>query len=66
MCIIFAGCPFSKQRNVGDILPNSPGDERRGAATAEFDFMDEWYRIQVKQKDKVSRSDEKTRSNHGE
>jgi hypothetical protein len=44
-------------RNIGDILPNSSGDERRGVATGEFDFMDEWYPIQVKQKDKVGRPD---------
>jgi hypothetical protein len=43
--------------SIGDILPNSPGDERRGAVTGEFDFMDEWYPIQVKQKDKVGRPD---------
>ena len=30
---------------------------RRGAATGDFDFMDEWYPIQVKQKDKVGRPD---------
>ncbi len=41
----------------GRIYPVSATPKRRGAATGEFDFMDEWYPIQVKQKDKVGRPD---------
>jgi DNA methylase len=48
-------------RQVGDmgidgrIYPVSAMPERRGAAVGEMDFMDEWFPIQVKQKDKVGR-----------
>jgi DNA modification methylase len=41
----------------GKIYPVSSVPERRGAHTGEFDFMDVWYPIQVKQKDKVGRPD---------
>ena len=41
----------------GKIYPVSSVPERRGARTGEFDFMDVWYPIQVKQKDKVGRPD---------
>jgi len=41
----------------GRIFPVSATPKRRGATTGEFDFMDEWYPIQVKQKDKVGRPD---------
>jgi len=41
----------------GKIFPVSATPERRGADTGEFDFMDVWYPIQVKQKDKVGRPD---------
>jgi hypothetical protein len=41
----------------GRIFPVSATPKRRGAATGDFDFMDEWYPIQVKQKDKVGRPD---------
>ena len=50
-------------RQVGDmgidgrIYPVSAMPERRGARTGEMDFMNEWYPIQVKQKDKVGRPD---------
>ena len=59
--IALGGIPNKAQ--VGDmgidgrIFPVSATPKRRGAATAEFDFMDEWYPIQVKQKDKVGRPD---------
>ena len=48
-------------RQVGDmgidgrIYPISAMPERRGAIVGEMDFMDEWFPIQVKQKDKVGR-----------
>jgi DNA modification methylase len=41
----------------GKIYPVSSVPERRGAHTGEFDFMDVWYPIQVKQKDKAGRPD---------
>lgn len=41
----------------GRIYPVSAAPKRRGAHTGEFDFMDVWYPIQVKQKDKVGRPD---------
>jgi hypothetical protein len=41
----------------GRIFPVSATPARRGAHTGEFDFMDHWYPIQVKQKDKVGRPD---------
>lgn len=41
----------------GKIFPVTATPERRGAHTGEFDFMDIWYPIQVKQKDKVGRPD---------
>jgi DNA modification methylase len=41
----------------GKIYPVSSVPERRGARTGEFDFMDVWYPIQVKQKDRVGRPD---------
>jgi hypothetical protein len=50
-------------RQIGDmgidgrIYPTTAMPERRGARTGEMDFMDEWYPIQVKQKDKVGRPD---------
>jgi hypothetical protein len=50
-------------RQVGDmgidgrIYPVTAMPERRGARTGEMEFMDEWYPIQVKQKDRVGRPD---------
>jgi hypothetical protein len=41
----------------GRIFPVSAVPARRGAHTGEFDFMDVWYPIQVKQKDRVGRPD---------
>jgi hypothetical protein len=41
----------------GKIYPVSAVPERRGAHKGEFDFMDVWCPIQVKQKDKVGRPD---------
>ncbi len=41
----------------GKIYPVSAVPERRGAHKGEFDFMDVWYPIQVKQKDKAGRPD---------
>ncbi len=41
----------------GRIFPVSAIPERRGKQTGEFDFMDVWYPIQVKQRDKVGRPD---------
>jgi len=41
----------------GRIFPVSALPAKRGAATGELDFMDNWYPIQVKQKDKVGRPD---------
>jgi hypothetical protein len=39
----------------GRIYPVSAMPERRGSRVGEMDFMDEWYPIQVKQRDKVGR-----------
>ena len=41
----------------GRIYLASATPRKRGAATGELDFMDVWYPIQVKQKDKVGRPD---------
>lgn len=41
----------------GRIFPVASAPARRGAQTGEFDFMDLWYPIQVKQRDKVGRPD---------
>lgn len=41
----------------GRVYPVSAVPKRRGAETGEFDFMDVWYPIQVKQKDKAGRQD---------
>jgi hypothetical protein len=41
----------------GRIFPVSALPAKRGAATGELDFMDNWYPIQVKHKDKVGRPD---------
>ena len=41
----------------GRIYPVSATPKKRGAQAGEFDFMDAWYPIQVKQKDKVGRPD---------
>lgn len=59
--IALGGIPNKAQ--VGDmgidgrIYPVSAVPARRGAHTGEFDFMDVWYPIQVKQKDKAGRPD---------
>ncbi len=41
----------------GSIFPVAAAPKRRGEAAGELDFMDHWYPIQVKQKDKVGRPD---------
>jgi len=41
----------------GRIYPISAIPQRRGASTGELAFMDDWYPVQVKQKDKVGRPD---------
>ncbi|HET6274340.1 MAG TPA: DNA methyltransferase [Candidatus Cybelea sp.] len=41
----------------GRIYPVSATPPKKGDKTPEFDFMDAWYPIQVKQKDKVGRPD---------
>jgi DNA modification methylase len=41
----------------GRIFPVSLAPPKRGAEAGEFDFMDAWYPIQVKQKDKAGRPD---------
>lgn len=41
----------------GRIFPVSTIVEERGAKKGEFDFMDDWYPIQVKQRDKAGRPD---------
>jgi hypothetical protein len=41
----------------GRIFPVSAAPKKRGAAAGELDFMDVWYPIQVKQKDRVGRPD---------
>jgi len=59
--IALGGIPNKAQ--VGDmgidgrIFPVSAAPAKRGAATGELDFMDVWYPIQVKQKDRVGRPD---------
>lgn len=59
--IALGGIPNKAQ--VGDmgidgrIYPVSAVPKKRGAETGEFDFMDVWYPIQVKQKDKAGRPD---------
>ena len=59
--IALGGIPNKTQ--VGDrgidgrIFPVSATPKKRGAATGELEFMDVWYPIQVKQKDKVGRPD---------
>lgn len=59
--IAIGGIPNKAQ--VGDmgidgrIFPVSAAPKKRGAASGELDFMDQWYPIQVKQKDKVGRPD---------
>jgi len=41
----------------GKIYPVSATPERKGVKEGFLDFMDHWYPIQVKQKDKVGRPD---------
>ena len=41
----------------GKIFPVSAVPKKRGASTGELDFLDVWYPIQVKQKDKAGRPD---------
>jgi hypothetical protein len=41
----------------GKLFPVSAIPERKGPAAKQVDFMDVWYPIQVKQKDKVGRPD---------
>jgi DNA modification methylase len=41
----------------GKIFPASVTPEKRGFSAGQFDFMDVWYPIQVKQKDKTGRPD---------
>jgi site-specific DNA-methyltransferase (adenine-specific) len=59
--IALGGIPNKAQ--VGDmgidgrIFPVSAAPKKRGAASGELDFMDVWYPIQVKQKDRVGRPD---------
>src|SRR3990167_4661797 len=59
--IALGGIPNKAQ--VGDmgidgrIFPVAAAPKKRGAATGEFEFMDHWYPIQVKQKDRVGRPD---------
>jgi DNA modification methylase len=59
--IALGGIPNKAQ--VGDmgidgrIYPVSAVPKKRGVETGEFDFMDVWYPIQVKQKDKAGRPD---------
>ncbi len=59
--IALGGIPNKAQ--VGDmgidgrIFPVAAAPKKRGAATGELDFMDHWYPIQVKQKDKAGRPD---------
>ncbi|MCK4659663.1 MAG: restriction endonuclease [Phycisphaerae bacterium] len=59
--IALGGIPNKTQ--VGDmgidgrIFPVAAAPKRRGADTGELEFMDHWYPIQVKQKDKVGRPD---------
>jgi DNA modification methylase len=59
--IALGGIPNKTQ--VGDmgidgrIYPASAGARKMGKATGHLDFMDAWYPVQVKQKDKVGRPD---------
>ena len=59
--IALGGIPNKAQ--VGDmgidgrIYPVSAAPKKTGAAAGELDFMDAWYPIQVKQKDKAGRPD---------
>lgn len=59
--IALGGIPNKTQ--VGDqgidgrIYPVSAAPEKKGKETGHLDFMDEWYPIQVKQKDKAGRPD---------
>ena len=59
--IALGGIPNKAQ--VGDmgidgrIYPVSAMPKASGAKAGELDFMDQWYPIQVKQKDKVGRPD---------
>lgn len=41
--------------NDGRIYPVSAAPERKDKNTGHLDFMDEWYPVQVKQKDKTGR-----------
>jgi site-specific DNA-methyltransferase (adenine-specific) len=41
----------------GKIFPVSAAPEKKGKATGHLDFMDDWYPVQVKQKDKAGRPD---------
>jgi hypothetical protein len=41
----------------GRIFPAGTSPEKLGKQTGHLDFMDDWYPVQVKQKDKVGRSD---------
>jgi hypothetical protein len=41
----------------GRIFPAGTTPEKRGKATGHLDFMDDWYPVQVKQKDKAGRPD---------
>ncbi|MEO7190914.1 MAG: DNA methyltransferase [Vicinamibacterales bacterium] len=41
----------------GRIYPVSAAPEKKGKATGHLDFMDDWYPVQVKQKDKAGRPD---------
>jgi DNA modification methylase len=41
----------------GRIYPVSAAPEKRGKATGHLDFMDDWYPVQVKQKDKAGLPD---------
>jgi DNA modification methylase len=59
--IALGGIPNKAQ--VGDmgidgrIFPVSAAPKKRGAESGELEFMDHWYPIQVKQKDRVGRPD---------
>jgi hypothetical protein len=59
--IALGGIPNKTQ--VGDmgidgrIFPAGATPEKRGKATGHLDFMDDWYPVQVKQKDKAGRPD---------
>jgi hypothetical protein len=59
--IALGGIPNKTQ--VGDmgidgrIFPATATPDKRGKATGHLDFMDDWYPVQVKQKDKAGRPD---------